>query len=569
MRHRLLKPFVAALAALVGVVVWTACGGLPPGLPENVDQEWHVGPEVHVDVTGPARFAGPLFKTFRPQKAMELIRRFENTPLAPGNAAFDAELDHVAEILRQAGFDGSDDRLKLEFIETELGTAAWTPVSAEVTLTPAGGKPVVLHSFTDVTDADRCMLPVYAPSCEVEGPVALSLADIDPDAGSILVTKVPIRQVLDRARNRGAAAVISASSFDFCEDPSGQERHVDAIQYRSLPETTTTPAAQISPRSFWEIELACMQATGLDEAVRISLKAQVTREERPLRTLVATIVGSDRPQEAVAIAAHAQEWGAGDNCSGVAGLTEGACAMAELLRHEEIPWPSRSLVLIWGDEVRGGEIWLEHTDLEAVAGISCDMIGESEDTGAMALLERGPDPGALVALPPDEHTPWGGSDLGEESLAPNGLAIIARCAMVDVGLLEEEGWNCRDHPWEGGSDHDAFLDAGVPAVLFWHFTSFVYQTSLDRIEFVDSEELRRSAVAVLATGLAVADAEPGDLDRYLKSLDLEQQVRVAAAREEEEEDLAEQWERWCRGARQWLRNLCLGIDEELPDPKGG
>ncbi len=567
MRHRLLEPFVAVLVALTGGLAWTACGGLPPGLPENVEQDWHVGPEVHVDVTGPARFAEHLSRAFRPQKAMELIRRFEGTPLSAGNAAFDAELDHVAGILRQAGFDGADDRLKIEFIETDLGHPAWTPVSAEVVLTPALGESTVLHSFSDVTDADRCMLPVYAPSCDVEGPVVLSLADIDPDAGSILVTKVPIRQVLDRARNRGAAAVISASSFDFCEDPSGQERHVDAIQYRSLRDTTVIPAAQISPRSFWEVELACMQATGLGEDVRISLKAEVTWEERPLRTLVATIVGSERPQEAVAIAAHAQEWGACDNCSGVAGLAEGACALVDLLRHEEIPWPSRSLVIIWGDEVRGGEIWLEHTDLEAVAGISCDMIGESADTGAIALLERGPDPGALMALPPDEHTPWGMGEMDEEMLDPNGLSIIARCAMVDVGLLVEGGWPCRDHPWEGGSDHDSFVYNGIPAVLFWHFTDFVYQTSLDRIEFVDPEELRRTAVAGYSTALAVADAEPGDLDRYLKSLDLEMQVRVDAAREEEDEELAEQWEQWCRGARQWLRNLCLGIDEELPEPK--
>jgi len=87
------------------------------------------------------------------------------------------------------------------------------------------------------------------------------------------------------------------------------------------------------------------------------------------------------------------------------------------------------------------------------AAIAADMTGESESaTGAIALLERPPDPGAITLLDPDEHTPWGAARVDERSLKPSGLALVARSALVDVGQLVS-GWKTREHPFEGGSDH--------------------------------------------------------------------------------------------------------------------
>ena len=51
----------------------------------------------------------------------------------------------------------------------------------------------------------------------------------------------------------------------------------------------------------------------------IELNADVGEGGATLRTLVAAVVGSERPEEAIAIASHVQEPGAGDNASGIAG----------------------------------------------------------------------------------------------------------------------------------------------------------------------------------------------------------------------------------------------------------
>ncbi len=530
--------------------------------PGTSGQDWHVGPEVHVANSGPARFVAPLHAAFQPERAMELVRFIDGFYRAPANRGYDTVIERLQHELRAAGFGGEDERFALEVLE-EPSEPAWTPLLGELVLLADGEKPRVLHGFDEPGDVDRAMLPVFAPSCDVEGEVALSLDELKK--GMILVTAVSARQVLDRAQWLGASAVISASLEKFNEDPSGKERHLDAIQFRELDARTTMPVCQISRRSLHAIEEAVERSSVRNRKVKLHLTAEVEIEDRPLRTLVASIRGAVRPVEAVAMVSHVQELGACDNATGVAGLAESARVLAGLLRDGRLAWPECSLVFIWGDEYRQSEVWLQKTTLKPVVAISSDMTGQSHETGAIALLERMPDPGALspLPLPPDFHTPWGAGQVNTDDLKPNGFAVIARCAMIDVGLLEGK-WPCADHPWEGGSDHDVFIRRGVPAVLFWHFTDFTYHTSLDRLEFVDPTEMRRTGVAILATALAVADPEPADLDRYLKSLDLERECRQQAAQEAEASEVEALWGMWCDEARNWLRKLCLGIQEDLP-----
>ena len=177
---------------------------------------------------------------------------------------------------------------------------------------------------------------------------------------------------------------------------------------------------------------------------------------------------------------------------------------------------------------------------------------------------RAPVPRGAVNERPDTPTP-----VEESDLQPSGLAVIARCAMIDVGMLVNGSWVTAEHPWEGGSDHDVFIGRGVPGVLFWHFTDFAYHTSLDRMGMIDGEEIRRTTSAIFAAALAVADPKPEDLGRYLGSLEQERALRIAAAREVENVELAQSWCRWTKGARAWLRAECLpGVEhgEELPPP---
>ncbi|MFT5461638.1 MAG: aminopeptidase YwaD [Planctomycetota bacterium] len=529
----------------------------------QASQSWHVGPDVAIDGTGTARFVDALLEGFSTKRAMETLRFVDGYYRAPGNDGYEAVVDQLIESLELAGFrqGNPDARLRLEVISEPMDMPAWTPLSAQLSVETSDGVSSSLHEFHSAGDTERTLLPINAPSADVTGGVAMSLEELDE--GEILVTKANLKQVLKRAKSRGAAGVVSASLYSFNIDPSGADRHLEAIQYRRLKEAPGLPVMQISPRVYRDIEQAVLR----DRDVDLRMQATVRWDERPLRTVIATIRGTDRAEESVVVVSHIQEPGACDNASGVAGLLESVVSLVHLLRSGAIETPSRTLSFSWGDEFSQSRTWLRTSTTRAVAAISSDMTGQSRSTGAIALLERTPDPGAVRVLPPDAHTPWGANEVAPEDLQPNGFAIIARNAMIDVGLRDGGGWQTADHPWEGGSDHDIFNENGVPAVLLWHFTDFTYHTSLDRLEFIDSSELRRMQCAILGAALGAADANPTDLGRYLRSLDKEIDLRVSTAESENDPELAQMWKDWGHGARQWLRNLCLGIDEELPEPR--
>ncbi|MAF66496.1 MAG: hypothetical protein CMJ84_12670 [Planctomycetes bacterium] len=538
--------------AALGTPRGGAAQGEAPGDPLPGDAEsTHNGPRVAAGASGPARFVPALHAAFDPERALASAAFADRWYRAPGNEGYEATLEHLAARLREAGF-GEKPGLELRIIETEMDAPAWTPKSASLLLHRAGTEPELLHGFDEPADRDRVMLPINAPSADVSGPAAMRLSDVED--GSLFVTLQPLsRNILRRARKAGARAVLSAAVFPFTVDPSGGDRHLDAILFRTVAAQTSLPVGQISRRTFDRLG-------GLVDAgvpVLLTFKAEVELREVPLRTLVAAVVGSEHSDEAVAMASHVQEPGAGDNASGIAGLAESAVNVAGLIERGELDRPARTLVFIWGDEIRQSSVWLEHTARKAIAGISADMLGQSPArTGAIALLEREPDPGALAPLPPDAHTPWGAGEVSEEDVAnPSGLNLVARTALSDVARFTG-GWTTSENPWEGGSDHDVFLEHGIPGVLIWHFTDYTYHTGLDRMEMLDGEELRRSCTAVLATALAVADPRPADLERYLTSLEFERELRVGAAHAAGEGEIVEHWERWSAGAARWLKRLC-------------
>jgi hypothetical protein len=518
----------------------------------------HDGPAVARGATGTARFARDVYDAFRVDRALETATFADRFYREPANEGYDAVIDRIVSELKSAGF-GTAERLELDVIESRVEPQAWTPRRAKLTLRVPGATDKVLHAFAHPEDRDRTMLPRNAPSAAVEGEIALAIDDIRP--GTILATDAALsRGLIERAHSRGAAAVLSAALAKYNVDPSGQDRHKDAIQYRSVDRTVTLPVAQISPRSLEEIQAAAKH----DRGARIAFEAEVEVASRPLRTVVATIVGVTKPDEAVAIAAHVQEPGACDNASGVATMLECAHDLGDLVRGGALAWPAKSIAFVFGNEIEQSRVLLDHTTRTIVAGIAADMTGESETkTGAVALLERMPDPGAITPLAPDEHTPWGAAQVDAASLKPSGIAVVARTALVDVGSLVAS-WKTREHPFEGGSDHTVFIDKGIPAVLFWHFTDFAYHTSLDRLDHLDPEEMHRSGTVITITALAIADAKPVDLDRYLATLKLESDLRLAACEEKGDTELAGEWREWTKGARLWLRALCLGEPAASP-----
>jgi len=306
---------------------------------------------------------------------------------------------------------------------------------------------------------------------------------------------------------------------------------------------------------------------GAQEGCELRVELRSATAANVLPPLIAVIAGAERPDEVVVLVAPVQEPGADDERSGWAGLVEGARTLKRLIDGGVIPRPRRSIACVWGEDHLASVAFLGTTERRPVAAISVGRLGRSRgETDALCLLERGPDPGALTPLPPDRDPPHGPPAVVPFTLIPNGLSVILRCALVDVGVAAA-GWATDEHPWEGGGARLAFLIEGVPAARLWHLQDSADRPSLDRLETFDVEELRRSVAALLTGAMGVADARPEDMVRYLESSLSECHERQGAVVQEgAPEEVGYQWAEWRDGARLWLRALCWG--ETPPDRYG-
>ena len=105
----------------------------------------------------------------------------------------------------------------------------------------------------------------------------------------------------------------------------------------------------------------------------------------------------------------------------------------------------------------------------------------------------------------DKHTEWGGRPIAEKDLRPHYFNdfLLARC----LEQSKATGWVVKTNPFEGGSDHTAYLNNGKPGVLFWHFTDQFYHTDGDRIDMVSPFTLQNVGTAALVSGLTLASAD--------------------------------------------------------------
>ena len=113
----------------------------------------------------------------------------------------------------------------------------------------------------------------------------------------------------------------------------------------------------------------------------------------------------------------------------------------------------------------------------------------------------------------DSHTLWGRSseeDIRKVDIGGNFINDLYMAATQQVIAQVDPDFEVLVNPFEGGSDHEAFLEKGVPAALTWHFTDYVYHTAKDTLFFSSARELEeeygKDTAAELADEKAVLTA---------------------------------------------------------------
>jgi len=129
-----------------------------------------------------------------------------------------------------------------------------------------------------------------------------------------------------------------------------------------------------------------------------------------------------------------------------------------------------------------------------VAGIDLDMVGENQELCKSTLkLDRTPD-----SLP---------SYLNDLVLDLMEQSVKEFDASTDFGSASTFRYAINTH--SGGSDHHEFVDStvGVPCVMFLQWPDMFYHTSMDTIDKVSADSLKRVGWIATVTALTLANAD--------------------------------------------------------------
>lgn len=442
----------------------------------------------------------------RALKTVAFVERFFRLP---GNRGFDASIDTVGKLLAKAGFVLEErakptDRLVYRIESRPMTAPAWSPEDASLQIV---GQPKPLEQWA----TNHNMLAINSWSTPAGG-VDADVVDVGVGAeadfdkadvkGKVVYGETTAGQLYLRAMKRGALGVLAGQKLPSYNQ---QAKNTTAIQFSSVARDTVNRGFAIFLSAAARETLKAQLAKG---PVRVHVLVKSYSEVRPELTVVAEIRGSEAPTERFVYSAHVQEPGANDNASGVGLLAEMARVAALLVREGKYD-PARTMTFLWGNEISSTARFIREDSVRRQGikwGMSLDMVGENTAlTGGTFLIEKMKDPSAVWVRGEDQHTEWGGAPVDAKDVWPYWLNDFTKQRCLD--RAKTNGWVVKANPYEGGSDHTPFLQAKIPAVLFWHFTDQHYHTDRDRIEMVSPATLANVGNCALTTGLLLAGGE--------------------------------------------------------------
>ncbi len=450
-----------------------------------------------------------LRKNFVEGNAYKTVAFVESRWRIAGNTGFNESIYYVEEILKSAGYTkevkGEADGPLTYRIETrKMARPTWEPLDASVTII---GEAAPLLKYS----TNRNMITINSASTPPEGETAEVIyvgkgtkAELEGKdlKGKILFGETGIGSLYNTAMANGAIGALAFSIPAYTKP----EKNIHSIQFSRI--NYSDPKKQK-----WGILLSYDAKEKLKAAlakgpVRINVKTSSRIYESEELTIVANARGAAKPDERFVFSAHVQEPGANDNATGVATLAEMARVTAALVKDKKYR-PQRTITFLWGDEIVSTHRYITDDSVRAKGihwGLSLDMVGEdvTKTTGSF-LIEKMPDPSAIWTRGKEKHTEWGGRPLKESDMFPHYFNdfLLNRCRQQ----AKETNWVVNVNPYEGGSDHQPFLNAKIPGLLMWHFTDEFYHTDGDRLDMVSASEMKNVGVSALAAAYTLASAD--------------------------------------------------------------
>jgi Peptidase family M28 len=376
-----------------------------------------------------------------------------------------AAREHIREAFERAGVP----EVRIE----EFEVLGYAPTSASCVVAGPGGEtiPAAGLQFTAADEVEAEAVYLGNPRT-IDDIVALQELGVSLAGKVALVDSYWPYGLADHVAEAGAAALVVISP-----NVEGLMTHFTAQLYPppAAGRPLAIPGVTIERRAASRL-LALMA----DRPCRLRIAHDATYA--PVRTanVVAEVPGTELPGERVVLGGHydtqLEGVGACDNATGVGATIELARACAASPRRRTMTF------VAFGDEEHGFHGGVDYcrrhaATLDATAGMIC--------LDALAWVYPGRR--SLHADPSfQEYATARASEIG---WVPD--------EVVDASLLL-------------GSDHNAFIDAGVPAAWFWRYPPqhLGYHSTGDTLELVDFALVAETTAAVGHTAFSLAD-EPG------------------------------------------------------------
>jgi len=234
------------------------------------------------------------------------------------------------------------------------------------------------------------------------------------------------------------------------------------------------------------------------KTVKLKAKVDARLFSGNLDVVTATIPGKSKPNEEIFLIAHLchPKPSANDNASGSGLLLEIARTIMALINSGKIESLARTIRFFWVPETLGTVAYLSsHEDVSSrcVAGINLDMVGQNQELCKSTLnLDRTPD-----SLP---------SFLNDYVFSLIEKSIKEFDPQTTFGSGSK--FRYRTTTFSGGSDHAEFTNStiGVPCVMLLQWPDVYYHTSMDTIDKVSEDSLKRIGWITTVATLTLANA---------------------------------------------------------------
>lgn len=228
---------------------------------------------------------------------------------------------------------------------------------------------------------------------------------------------------------------------------------------------------------------------------RLNIKAHSKdKGVAPTFNTVATIKGSEKPDEFVILSAHLDSWdggtGATDNGTGTITMME----VARILK-KYYPHPKRTIIVgLWGSEEQG------LNGSRAYVSAHKDQL-----PNVQAVFNQDNGTGRIINI------------AGQGFV--NSYDYIGRwLSAVPHELTKELKTNFPGFPGGGGSDHASFVAAGVPAFMLsslnWSYGTYTWHTNRDTYDKIVFDDLKSNVATIaILTYMASEDPEKASAER--------------------------------------------------------